>query len=53
MVEKLKRLFIAFELKMNFAKSKIILLNLSSTQAHHFAQILGYKLGKILLKYLG
>jgi hypothetical protein len=49
MVEKLKRLFIAFEgfseLKMNFAKSKIILLNLSSTRAHHFAQILGYKLG--------
>jgi Reverse transcriptase (RNA-dependent DNA polymerase) len=57
MVENLKRLFISFEgfsdLKVNFAKSELIPLNISSSQAFHFSQILRCKLGKLSIKYLG
>jgi hypothetical protein len=55
MVKILKWLFIAFEgisgLKFNFAKSKLIPLNLTSTQSFHFVQILSYKFGKLPIKY--
>jgi hypothetical protein len=57
MVENLKWLFIAFEgiseLKVNLLKSELIPLNLTSYQSFHFARILGCKLGKLPLKYLG
>jgi Reverse transcriptase (RNA-dependent DNA polymerase) len=57
MVENLKWLFIAFEgisgLKVNFAKSKFISLNITTVQAHHFSNILGCKLEKLSLKYFG
>jgi hypothetical protein len=57
MVKNLKCLFIAFErisgLKVNFANFELIPINLISTQSFHFTQILGYKLGKLSIKYLG
>jgi hypothetical protein len=57
MVDNFKWLFIAFEeisgLKVNFVKSELISLNLASTQSSQFAQILGYRIGKLSLKYLG
>jgi hypothetical protein len=57
MVDNLKWLFIAFEgisgLKVNFVKSELISLNLASTQSSQFAQILGYRIDKLSLKYLG
>jgi hypothetical protein len=57
MVENLKWLFIAFEgifgLKVNFVKSELVQLNLSHSKTCHYSQILDYKVGKLLLKYLG
>jgi hypothetical protein len=57
MVENLKWHSIAFEgifgLKVNFAKSELIPLNIFSATSLHFSHILGCKLGKLPRKYLG
>jgi hypothetical protein len=56
MVENLKILFITFGgisgLKVTFAKSELIPLNISSVQALHFSHLLGCKLEKLPIKYL-
>jgi hypothetical protein len=43
---------ISWYLKVNFAKSELIPLNISHSRAQHFAHILGCDLGKLQIKYL-
>jgi hypothetical protein len=56
MVEKIKWIFYAFQgisgLQINFSKTKLIPLNISSADANFYCNILQCKLGKLPIKYL-
>ena len=57
MIETRKWIFIGFEnwsgLKVNFTKSEIIPLNISEAEGIELAHILGCKIGKFPITYLG
>jgi hypothetical protein len=57
MLEALKLILVGFEnlteLKINYAKSEIISLNISEQESIEIAQLYGCKISKFLIKYLG
>jgi hypothetical protein len=57
MLDALKLILIGFEnligLKINYTKSKLILLNLTEQESNNMAQLFGCKVSTLPIKYLG